>query len=64
MNSLLIRKWQLLPNAEHGKSFNELFHIKRRLKLVFQLNDCVFPMDLTQFLSGYTPMIERTDLSR
>jgi len=36
----------------------------RGLRLVFQLNECVFPKDLTQYLSGYNAMIERPDLSR
>jgi len=56
--------WQLFTNDTYWKSFSKLVHITRRLRLVFQLNDCVFPKDLTQYFSGYNPMIKRTDLSR
>ena len=48
---------------ETAKSFSKLFHITQKLRLVFQLNECVFPKDLTQYLSRYNPMIELTDLS-
>ena len=64
MSPIVNRGWQLLTNDKYGKSFSKLFHIIRRLRLVFQLNACVFPKDLTQYLSEYNPMIERTDLSR
>jgi len=56
--------WQLFTSGKYWKSFSKLFHITRRLRLVFQLNACVFPKDLTQYLSRYNPMIERTNLSR
>ena len=58
------RGWQLHTNDKYWTSFSKLFNITQRLRLVFELNDCVFPKDLTQYLSGYNPMIERTDLSR
>ena len=58
------RGWQLFISDKYWKSFSKLFHITRRLRLLFQLNDCVFPKDLTQYLSEYNPMIERTDLYR
>jgi len=58
------RGWQLFTNDKYWKSFNKLFHITQRLRLVFQLNDCVFPKDLTQYLTRYNTMIERIDLSR
>jgi len=54
------RGCQLFTNGKYCK----LFHITQRLRLVFQLNDCVFPKDITQYLSGYNPMIERTGFSR
>ena len=50
--------WQLFNNGKYWKSFSKLFHITRRLRLVFQLNNCVFPKDLTQYLSEYNPVIE------
>jgi len=53
-----------LLTVNTGNLFSKLFHITRRLRLVFQLNDCVFPKDLTQYLSGYNQLIERTDPSR
>jgi len=56
--------WQPFTNDKYRKSFSKLFHITRRLRLVFQLNDCVFPKDLAQYWSGYNPMIEQTNLSR
>jgi len=56
--------WQLFTNGKYWKSFSKLFLITRRLRLVFQLNDCVFPKDLTQYLSGFYPMVERINLSR
>jgi len=49
--------WQLFTINKYWKSFNKLFHITWRLRLVFQLNDCVFPKDLIHYLSGYNPMI-------
>ena len=52
MAPALIRRWQLFTNDKYWKSFSKLFHITRRLRLVFQLNDCVFPKDLTQYLLG------------
>jgi len=55
--------WQLFTDSKCGKSFRKLFHITQRLRPVFQLNDCVFPKDLTQYLSGYYPLIERTSFS-
>ena len=55
--------WRPFTNNKYGKSFRKLFHITQRLRLVFQLNDCVFPKDLTQYLSRYNLMIEQTDLS-
>ena len=55
--------WQRFTNDKYWKSFSKLFHITWRLRLVFQLNDCVLPKYLTQYLSGYNPMIEWTDLS-
>ena len=55
-------EWDLFTNGKYWKSFSKLFHITRRL--IFQLNDCGFPKDLTQYLSGYNPTIERTDFSR
>jgi len=64
MAPTLNRDCQLFTNGKYWKFFNKLFHIKWRLRLVFQLNDCVFPKDLTQYLSGYNPMIKRTDFSR
>ena len=42
--------WQLFTNDKYWKSFSELFHNTQRLRLIFQLNDCVFPKDLTQYL--------------
>jgi len=30
---------------------------------ILHADDCVFPKDLTQYLSRYNTMIERTDLS-
>jgi len=54
------RGWQLFTNGKYCKSFIKLFHITRRRRLVFQLNNCVFPKDLTQYLSGYNPLIEQT----
>ena len=59
--------WQLFTNDKYWKSFSKLFHITRRLRLVFRLNDCVFPKDLTQYREEViedNPMIEGTDLSR
>ena len=53
------RRCQLFINGKYGKSFSKLFH--NILRLVFQLNDCVFPKDLMQYLSEYNPMIEQTD---
>ena len=64
MAPIVNRGWQPFTNGKYWKSFSKLFHIKRRLRLVFQLNDYVFPTDLTQYWSGYNPMIERTHLSR
>ena len=58
------RGWQLFTNDKYWKSFGKLFHITRKLGLVFQLNDCAFPKDLTQYLSRCSPMIELTDFSR
>ena len=55
--------WQLFTNNKYWKYFSILFHIIWKLRLLFQLNDCVFPKDLTQYLSRYNPMIEQTDLS-
>jgi len=40
--------WQLFTNDKYRKSFSKIFHITWRQRLVFQLNDCVFPKDLTQ----------------
>ena len=51
--------WQLFTNGKYRISFSKLFHITQRLRVVFQLNDCVFPKDLTHYLSGYNPMIEQ-----
>ena len=45
------RGWHLFTNDKYWKSFSKLFHITRRLRLVFQLNDFIFPKDLTQYLS-------------
>jgi len=45
--------WPPFTNDKYWKSFSKLFHVTRRLRLVFQLNDCVFPTDLTKYLSGY-----------
>ena len=55
--------WQIFTNDKYWKSFSKLFHTKRRLGLVIQLNDCIFPKDLTQYLSGYNPMIERANFN-
>jgi len=63
MASTVNRGWQVFTNDKYRKSFSKLFHITHRLRLVFQLNDCVFPKDLTQYLSRHNTMIERTDLS-
>jgi len=41
------RGWHIFTNGKYRKSFSKLFHITQRL--VFQLNDCVFPKDLTDF---------------
>ena len=49
---LLTGGWQIFSNGKHWKYFSKLFHITRRRRLVFWLNDCIFPKDLTQFLSG------------
>ena len=37
------RGWQLFINDKYMKSSSKIFHIKRRLKQVFELNDCFFP---------------------
>ena len=58
------RDGQVFTNGKYWKCFSKLFHFTRRMKLVFQLNECVFPNDITQYLSGYNPMIELTNLSR
>ena len=58
------RGWQIFTNGKYPIYFSKLFHIIRILRLVFQLNDCVFPKDLTPYLSGYNSMVERTDVSR
>ena len=39
------RGWQLLTNSKYRK----LFLSTQRLRLVFQLNNCVFLKDLTQY---------------
>jgi len=51
------RGWQLFTNGKYWKSFSKLFHITWRLRLIFQLNDCVFPKDLTHYLSGLSRQI-------
>ena len=61
MASTVNRRWQLFTNGNYWKSFSKLFHITQSLRLVFQLNPCVFPKDLTHYVSGYSPMIEPTD---
>jgi len=61
MAPTLNRGWNLFSNGKYWKSFSKLFHITQRLRLLIQLNDCVFPKDLTQYLSGYNPMIEHID---
>ena len=38
-----------------------LYYMETELRLVFQLKNCVFPKDLTQYLSGYNPTIEWTN---
>jgi hypothetical protein len=49
-------------NGKYWKFFRKLFYITRRQRLLFQLKDCVFPNDLTQYLSGYNPMIEYNNI--
>jgi len=56
--------WQFITNGKYWKSFSKLLHIIQRRRPVFPLNDRIFPKDLTQYLSGYNPMIERTDFCR
>ena len=46
------RRWHLCANGKRWKSFSKSFIITQKLRLVFQLNICVFPNDLTQYLSG------------
>ena len=60
------RVWLHFTKGKYWKSVRKLFHITitRRMRLLFQLNDGVFPKDLTQYLSGYNLMIERIYLSR
>jgi len=50
MVPIVNRGWQLFTDNKYWKSFSKLFHNTQRLRLVFQ--------HLTQYLSGYNPMIE------
>jgi len=64
MASTVNKERQLFINDKYWESFSKLVHITRKLRLVFQLNDCIFRKDLTQYLSGYNPMSGRTDIFR
>ena len=44
------RGWHLFTNGKYLKSFSKLFHIIQRLRLVFQLNDCVVSKDINTIL--------------